>query len=380
MTFRFVHRMLNNSRVPGRLLVLVLLLVRLPGRWFRRPVTPRNILVLHHLLLGDTIMLAGLLAKLRKCHPDANLHLATPSATVALFANRPYGVQAHPFNPKRVASLLALFRLPRPDLVIIPAENRYSPLAASLGARWIVGFEGDTPGWKNWLIDELHPYPGKASAWPDMAASLIAGPEPEPFQARDWPAPPFREFTLPPRPYCVLHLGASSKLRHWLPERWNDLAAWLESQGYAIVLSAGPGEEGLVRQCDPEGRYRSLAGTLDLAQLWHLLAQAALLVSPDTGIAHLGKAAGVPCVTLFGPGSATIYGPGRFWGQHPYRAVTIDDFPCRDGRMLFERTHVSWVRHCSRPPAECAAAICMEAITRSAVEDAARQLLPAFRP
>ena len=92
---------------------------------FRSPVTPRNILVLHHLLLGDTIMLAGLLAKLRKCHPDANLHLATPSATVALFANRPYGVQAHPFNPKRVASLLALLRLPRPDLVIIPAENRY---------------------------------------------------------------------------------------------------------------------------------------------------------------------------------------------------------------------------------------------------------------
>lgn len=373
---KFLDRMLNNSRVPGRLLVFILLIMRLPTRWFRHPVTPRNILVLHHLLLGDTIMLAGLLAKLRQSFPDATIHLATSPATVPLFAGRPYDVHAHPFNPKSLASLLALFRLPRPDLVIIPAENRYSPLAASLGARWIVGFEGDTPAWKNWLIDELRSYPANPTAWPDMAASLAEGPPPKAFQTRDWPAPPCRDFSMPPKPYCVLHVGASSPLRHWIPERWQGLAAWLQERGYTIVWSGGPGEEALVRQCDPEGKYLSCAGKLDLVQLWHLLAGATLLISPDTGIAHLSKATGTPSVTLFGPGSATIYGPGQFWREHPYRAVTIEEFPCRDGRMLFERTSVTWVRHCARPPSACAKALCMEALTLAAVQDAVIALLP----
>jgi len=377
---KFLERMLNNSRVPGRLLVLVMLILRLPTRGLRRsrPVTPRNILVLHHLLLGDTIMLAGLLAKLRHGFPDAALRLATPPGTVPLFAGRPYGVDAYPLNPKSLSSMLALFRLPRPDLVIIPAENRYSPLAAGLGARWVVGFEGDAPAWKNCLFDELRPYPATPTAWPDMAASLVDGPPPKPFHIEDWPAPACHDFSLPPKPYCVLHVGASSSLRHWMPERWHDLAAWLDTRGYAIVWSGGPGEENLVQQCDPERRYISLAGKLDLAQLWHLLAEAALLVSPDTGIAHLGKATGTPSVTLFGPGSAIIYGPGQFWRQHPYRAVTIEEFPCRDGRMLFERTSVPWVRHCARPTSACAKPLCMEALTLAAVKDSVLALLPAL--
>ncbi|MCE1242925.1 glycosyltransferase family 9 protein [Oryzomicrobium sp.] len=371
----------RNSRVPGRLLVALLLLWRLPALLWprRRPATVRRVLVLHHLLLGDTVMLAGLLAKLRQRYPDAVIDLATPAATVPLFTGRPYDVHAHPFNPRAVATLWALLRLPRPDLAVIPAENRYSLLARALGARWVVAFEGDSPAWKNWLVDDLRPYPAEPTAWPDMAASLVDGPPPPPFRAADWPAPPCRPFDLPQASYCVLHVGASSPLRHWTPANWLAVADWLHGQGYQVAWSGGKGEEELVRQCDPEGRYPSYAGQLDLAQLWHLLAHAALLVSPDTGVAHLGKAAGAPCVTLFGPGSALIYGPGQFWADHPYRAVTIDPFPCRDGRMLFERTFVPWVRHCARPPSQCASPRCMLALTVDMVQTACRDVLAIAR-
>ena len=369
-----------GSRAPARLLIFGMLLLRLPALFRRRrPIEPRRILVLHHLLLGDTIMLAGLLAKLRAQFPHASLHVATPRATLALFARRPYGVEAHPFDPRDATTVLGLFRLPRPDLAILPAENRYSLLAAALGARWIVAFEGDSPAWKNWLVDELRPYPATPAAWPDMAATLIDGPPPAPFTPADWPAPPCTEFALPPRPYCVLHVGARSPLRHWAPERWRQLAARLSARGYAVVWSGDRAEQALVRECDPEGIHRSFAGRLDLAQLWRLLANAALLVSPDTGVAHLGKIAGVPAVTLFGPGSAVIYGPGRYWSLHPYRAVIVDPFPCRDGTMLFERTFVPWVRHCARSTAECAAPRCMEALGVDAVDDAVSALLAPLR-
>ncbi|HTY99300.1 MAG TPA: glycosyltransferase family 9 protein [Rhodocyclaceae bacterium] len=370
-------RFLNNSRVPGRLLVLALLVLRLPSLFRRRPPdNPQHILVLHHLLLGDTLMLAGLLSKLRQRYPAATLRMTVPQAIAPLYAGRPYGVEAQPFNPRQLSSLLALCRLPRPDVVVIPAENRYSLLAAALGARWIVAFEGDRPAWKNWLVDELRPYPATATAWPDMASSLVDGPPPPRFRLEHWPPPPCTDFALPERPYCVLHVGAGSVLRQWAPENWRDIADQLAHRGYEVVWSGGGGEEALVSACDPDGRHTSFAGRLDLPQLWRLLANAALLVSPDTGVAHLGKAAGTACVTLFGPGSAVIYGPGDFWADLPYRAVTIESFPCRDGRMLFERESVPWVRHCARPASACPAPRCMQALSPAAVRAAIDALLP----
>jgi hypothetical protein len=66
-------------------------------------------------------------------------------------------------------------------------------------------------------------------------------------------------------------------------------------------------------------------------------------------------------VTLFGPGSAVICGAGDFWRASPYRAVTVDPFPCRDQRVLFKR-EIAWVRRCGRGTAECPAPRCMHAI------------------
>jgi len=100
---------------------------------------------------------------------------------------------------------------------------------------------------------------------------------------------------------------------------------------------------------------------LTLPQMWHFLARASLLVSPDTGIAHLGRVVGTPTVALFGPGSATIYGAGDFWRDAPYRAVTVDPFPCRDQRVLFKR-EIAWVRRCARSVQECSHPRCMDAI------------------
>jgi ADP-heptose:LPS heptosyltransferase len=94
-----------------------------------------------------------------------------------------------------------------------------------------------------------------------------------------------------------------------------------------------------------------------------------VLVAPDTGVAHLGRVVGVPTVALFGPGSALLCGAGEFWCDAPYRAVTVDPFPCRDQRTLFKR-EIGWVRRCQRSVAECPKHLCMPAIPFAAVEAA----------
>ena len=58
------------------------------------PAAPRRILVAHHLLLGDTVMLSPLLAKLRADHPRADIAMTVSPAMVPLYATRPWGVRA----------------------------------------------------------------------------------------------------------------------------------------------------------------------------------------------------------------------------------------------------------------------------------------------
>lgn len=325
-----------------------------------RPEQPRKLLVLHELLLGDTLMLAALLAALRLRYPAAALYVAAHPAYAPLFAGGPYGAIALPYTERRPGALGNLEPARGADIAFLPGENRYAVTARALGARWVVGLEGGSAGWRDNLVDELVPLPRKPRNLAEIFASL-AGTEPPPYRSGDWPAPPFKEFDRPTKPYAVLHVGASTPLKQWPAASWRALAEALTVGGYEVAWSAGSGEQTIVQAVDPEARYRSHAGKLDSAQLWHLVADCALLVTLDTGIAHLAKLTGTRTLCLYGPGSATLVGRGSFWRTAPFRELTIEDFPCRDQRILFKR-EIEWVRRCGRRQNECPKPRCMEAI------------------
>jgi len=338
--------------------------------------SPQSVLIAHHpKMIGDTLLMSPLFAKARHIWPHAQIVTAVSAATLPLFASRPWRVQAFEYDPKN-ARTLAEFRRPGGfDLAIVPGDNRYGWFARAAGARWIVGFDDDSPRYKNLLLDELHRYPETPDTWGDMAAGLIEGPEPAPYHPSQWPAPAFAPFAMPSHPYAVIHLGTSTVLKRWLPERWVQVADHLAARGLEVVWSAGRGEESLVAECDTRSRYRSLAGMLDLAQMWQLLAQAKILVTPDTGISHLGRITFTPTVTLFGPGTPQLVGSGRFFRNAPWKAAIVDPFPCRDQPILYKR-RVEWVRRCTRSIRECPAPRCMHAIEVDHVRAAIATLVP----
>jgi ADP-heptose:LPS heptosyltransferase len=340
-----------------------------------RPKAPGRILIAQNPLLGDTLLITALVAKLREQHPQARIVMTMRPAVAPLYAGRPYGLEAVAFDPRDPKTLESLFAFDGFDLAYVPGDNRHAWLAAAAGARWIVAHAGDRPAYKSWPADELRPYPASAAAWSDIAAALADGAAPAPYRPLDWPAPPHAPFAAPKGAYCVLHVGAGSPLRLWNPERWFAVAAALASGGFQPVWSAGRGEEHIVEAIDPERRFPSYAGALDLPQLWRLLQGARVLVCPDTGIAHLGRVVGAPTVVLYGPGSPLLFGPGTFWREAPGQAVAVDPFPCRDQRTLFKR-EIAWVRRCQRTLRECPAPRCMQAID---VDEVARAALDCAR-
>lgn len=355
------------SRFWPRLLVSAKALPNLLRRR-RRPDCVQRILVAHHLLLGDTIMLAGLLKKLRRDFPAAAVDVLVPVAWLPLFGMAPYGVRALPYDPRSLDNHRKLLACGPYDLALVPADNRWSWVACAMGARWIVAFAGGPGGSKDWPVDEHVEWPASPEAWGDIASRLLPGPEPARFVPGEWPAPacPSDFPALPTEPYAVLHLGASSPHKLWPAEHWRALAERLDEAGVQVVWSAGPREQDLVQAVDSSGRFRNVVGKLDMAGMWHLLAASKLLVSPDTGIAHLARLTGTPAVVLFGPGSPVVSGPGRFWCDSPFEVVWVEAMPCRDQNLLFERP-LPWVRHCWRSVAECGNPLCIKQIEENEV-------------
>ncbi len=278
----------------------------------------RRVLVAHNLLLGDTLMLTPLLAKLRAAHPAAEIELTAAPAFVPLYAGRPYGVRALAFTPSRAATTRALLGREPYDLAFVLGDNRYSWLAAALGARHIVAHAGG-PARSNWFVDEAQPYASAPAAWGDMVAGARSkAPSRHPTHAAIGPLrPPRLSGCQPGLTRCCTWVRArrsstgcrSAGMRSRAPS---------PPKGSQVAWSAGRGEEAVVQACDPAGEFASYAGRLDLAQLWHLLDSAALLVAPDTGVAHLGRAAWTPTVSLVGPGSPMLSGTGRFWRDTPW--------------------------------------------------------------
>lgn len=345
----------------------------------RRPEKIARILVAPHLRLGDALLVTPLLAKLRMRYPHAEIVLLSTLPMLPLYQARPYGVTIWPYHPRRFATVTAMMANKGFDLAILPGDNRHAWLALALDAKWIVAHSGDRPRIKNWPVDEFIDYPDTPMAMGEIFAELIPGEPPAPFTPGDWPKPAHTPFDLPGKPYALLHAGASSAVKFWPAAHWRALAQRLTERGYDVVWSCGPGEHKLLAEVSASHSTKTYPGTLDLAQMWHLIAGAALFISPDTGVAHLARLTGTPSVVLFGPGSPMLFGRGRFWQNTPSREVAVPDMHCRDQGHVFNR-HRSWIKRCGRTPRQCVNGIsCMNGIVPAMVESAIDSLTISVR-
>ena len=254
------------------------------------PRDPRRILVAHHLLLGDTLMLTPLLAKLRARYPDADIAMTVPRAACRSTRRGPTACARCRSDP-RAFRARAVRAKPAFDLAFVPGDNRYagSPRrcarAGSSHSPATAPAAQELAGRRARRLSAIGPLRG--ATW---SRSLVDGRRRAPYShARLARAAGSR---LRAAAAAATRCCTSARARRSSTgrrERWAALAGWLAARGIAPVWSAGAARSRDRRRAAIRAaRYASFAGTLDLAQLWHLLRRRALLVAPDTGIAHLG--------------------------------------------------------------------------------------------
>jgi lipopolysaccharide heptosyltransferase II len=127
------------------------------------------------------------------------------------------------------------------------------------------------------------------------------------------------------RRWIVLHPGATAQSRRYPAQHWNTVAHGLAARLKCPLLFTGSEDEAAlveqIRHGVPDSH--SLAGRLDLGRLGALIALAPLLISNNTGPAHIAAAVGTPVVNLY-----ALTNPQHTPWQVPNH-VLFQDVPCR---------------------------------------------------
>jgi len=129
------------------------------------------------------------------------------------------------------------------------------------------------------------------------------------------------------RPLVVVHPGASAASRRYPAEQYARAIDLLVAQtGCEAVFTGDAAEAGLVQTVRQSMRQASrvLVGELGLGELGALIAEADLLVSNNTGPAHIAAALGTPVVDLY-----ALTNPQHTPWQVRSRVLN-HDVPCRN--------------------------------------------------
>ena len=157
-------------------------------------------------------------------------------------------------------------------------------------------------------------------------------------------------------PYVVVHPGAAAPARAWPALHHAATVELLEACGHRVVVTGGPAEASLTATVAGPSAL-NLGGRTSLRTLAAVLEGAAVVVTGNTGPAHLAAAVGTPVVCLFSP-----VVPAIRWAPYgvPMEVLGDQEAPCKDTRA----------RTCPVPGHPC-----LSSVTPEQVLDAVKRLL-----
>lgn len=213
---------------------------------------------------------------------------------------------------------------------------------AGIAERWGIDADG-----RGSLLTRPVPKPGgklHQHAYYQALTTALGIPAGPPF-ARVWPDAGkarqlLRDIGLDlDEPFVVFAPGAAyGRAKQWLPERFAELADLIINQRGGSVVMVGSNAdrsacEEINRRFPQKGtrinRLVDFCGKSDLVTLAGILAQAAAVVSNDSGAMHLAAAVGTKVVAVFGPTNEARTSPLASAADAPQPVVITHDVFCR---------------------------------------------------
>lgn len=340
-----------------------------------------RILVVRAGALGDTLMATPVVTALRERYPRASVDFLASAAAAPLLEGVPDLHDVFPLYQRNVPywlsfekmGLVSRLRQSRYDLaIVLEHAARYDDLVRRARATTMCGFRRTPfdPGLHS-IANNL-----RAAGFDDFAdrswRMLITPPDAswsEGWELRQRHDGPLVGFHVGYGP-AGRKKNQELRLRGWPLENFAAVGARLIDHGAVLVLS-GSNED--VKTVDrlasmlPHERVYNFTGRLALRESVQMIRNLDVLVSVDSGPAHIAAAVGTPLVVLWGPG---ILEQTRPVGSDGPVEILREAVPCAP---------------CYGTPAmkTCRDNICMQRITPERVAAAVEHLLkarPSLRP
>jgi len=359
LTLRLKKRRLEGLFYRG----LSLVLPRPPRR--RPPDRPRRVALIYRgMALGDLACCTPLSRAVKERFPGAEVALLVPERLLAAarLDSQADRLIAYPDSDRRrpLAALKALGQLRafRPEAAVALGLPFLTCLVTRLsGAAYTLGYNYNRRGFllqdprpphkaahrSGWEYDRGDRVPYAAEHWAGLMSRLTG-----PLERLSWDgvdlgraeaglAPVLAGFGLDRAVTLIgLHPRAAQVNRSLTFEQTAYLARRLKDLG-RVVLTGGPADAEFGRRvaaaAGPE--VVSLAGRLSLGESWALTRNFRVLISVDTGLAHLAAGLGRPVISLFTQGDPLLWAPYQFL----HLAVQGDPacLRCKSGRCFQER-------------------------------------------
>ncbi len=285
---------------------------------------PRRIVVLTRAGLGDAVYVIPALRALRRRYPQAHITVITGKRGYPLLQRCPYldTLYLRHIGNGLVGKLREIVRLRRGcyDLAVI-LDNSDEKLLHT----FLAGIPRRVGGVKRYfgrLLTDPMPVDPNWHQINDLNRAVVArlGCDtsdwrlelfPDPKAAASLAAKLEQAGYRGERPLVGINPGASAPNKRWFPERFAQVADALLKAGVAVMVLGAKSDMPEVEAMLQVMTHRPLvlAGQLSLDELILCLGQLDVLVSGDTGPAHLAAAMGTPVVGLFGPSKARHFAP-----------------------------------------------------------------------
>ena len=280
--------------------------------------------------IGDVVLTTPIIRSVRLAFPDAFIAYLGEKGAVSLLEQNPNLNEIIPFNFSRPTILeqprvalqlrrrrfdlaIDLFGNPRSALLtyLTGAATRVGPERKGRGSLYTIQVRDD--GQPKTAIEFHNQFLRAVGIEPKSTRTEIFLTEDEKREAKiylQWLDYENNPLDLT-RPIVAIHPGATWPAKHWIAERFAELADLITAKlGAQIILLAGPGDAETVRTVLKHSFSNiKVLAELPLRQLAAIIAHCSLLVANDAGPMHIGVAVGTPTIGLFGPGEENIWFP-----------------------------------------------------------------------
>jgi heptosyltransferase II len=323
------------------------------GEGERKTITVKQILVRAPNWLGDVVMSLAFFKKTAATFPMANIEVVVKEAFAPLLEGLPSVTAVHRFKQHQLSTLSGLIRFCNGlkadhrtyDLYVsLPDSFSSALMGRLLGCKVRIGYRADlrslllTRAIKKpqrlhrveeycWLIKEFNAVSCDAL---DLRLPVEKG-------RPDY----FTKIGTKNHAHVVLHMNSEAASRRIPLNKAVSLARGILERHQVCLYLTGTAQDNdynrsLKAQLGSPETVNNLSGRTNVMELARLFTAVDLVISADTGPAHLANSIGAPLVVLWGPGDETNTSPYRKKRLHLIKSDPLPCQPCLSNRCALQ--------------------------------------------